>query len=63
MSAQAKNVVPVVARSYSPSPDHCTRALMLILKKPTKEGGPATAPNDGTKVKEDSADAIIPERS
>jgi hypothetical protein len=63
MSARAKNAVPVVARSYSPSPDHCARALMLLLKKPIREGGPATAPDDGTKVKEDSADAIIPERS
>jgi hypothetical protein len=28
-----------------------------------QEGGPATAPDDGTKVKEDSANAIIPKRS
>ena len=36
----------IVSRSYSPALDECARALELLLKKPVKEGGPATAPDD-----------------
>jgi len=53
---------PVVSRSYKLSEDACIRALKLLLKQSaSNEGGPATAPDDGTKIKEDSASASIRE--
>jgi hypothetical protein len=61
MSGRRQNVV--IARHYRNSPDDCARALELLLKKPgIKKGGPETASDDGSKIKEDSADAIISER-
>ena len=39
-----------VSRFYNPASDQCVRALELLLTKSvSKEGGPATAPNDGKK--------------
>jgi len=45
MSTPRQSVV--VARDYRPTPDDCTRALELLLRKSVrKKGGPATVPND-----------------
>jgi hypothetical protein len=61
VSVSRKNGGVEVVRDFQRDTDACAEAIrMLLLKKPTKEGGPATAPDDGTKVKEDSANAIIP---
>jgi hypothetical protein len=54
----------VVSRSYDPVPDHCARALALLLKEPvSKEGGPPTAPDDAKGSKHDRATKIIPKPS
>ena len=53
-----------VTRTYSPSSDHCARALELLLKKPVKKGGPAmTAPDDAAKEIQNGCDATRNYRS
>ncbi len=49
MSAPKQSII--VSRDYRNNPDSCTRALELLLKKlpVSKEGGPATAPDDARK--------------
>jgi hypothetical protein len=57
MSGSRRGVV--VSREYVPVPEDCARALALLLKKSaSREGGPETAPDNGTKSKEDFADAV-----
>lgn len=34
MNARRRNS-PIVSRVYQPGPDHCARALELLLRKPT----------------------------
>jgi hypothetical protein len=63
VSVWRKNGGIVVVRDFQRDTDACAEAIRMLLEKSRKEGGPATAPDDGTKVKEDSADAIIPEPS
>jgi hypothetical protein len=63
VSVSRKNGGVVVVRDFQRDTDACAEAIRMLLEKSRKEGGAATAPDDGTKVKEDSADAIIPERS
>jgi hypothetical protein len=53
-----------VSRSYQPEVDSCIRAVVLLLKtsarkQATEHTPEPDGPNDGTKVKEDSADAPI----
>jgi hypothetical protein len=51
-----------VSRDYRNSPDECVRALELLLKKPAKEGGPHTAPEDAERSSGHiRAKSIIPE--
>jgi hypothetical protein len=54
----------VVSRSYSLTPDHCARALALLLKKPaSKKGGPTTAPESAKGgLSDSSANTSIRER-
>jgi hypothetical protein len=53
-----------VSRSYSLTPDHCARALALLLKKPaSKKGGPTTAPESAKGgLSDSSANTSIRER-
>jgi hypothetical protein len=61
MSARKQSAI--VSRDYRPAPDYCAHALELLLKKPVKEGGPATAPEDAMKgSRDDRARHILPER-
>ena len=53
----------IVSRNYQATPDYCVQALELLLKKSvSKAVRPAPEPDgcDGTKSKEDSANAILP---
>ena len=61
MSAWGKNGGIVVVRDFQRDTDACAEAIRMLLEKSRKEGGPPTAPDGRTKIKEDSADAIIPE--
>jgi hypothetical protein len=39
-----------VSRTYRHEPEHCSKALALLLQVPVrKEGGPPTAPKDDVK--------------
>ena len=48
-----------VTRDYRPAPDECARALRTLLDQPVIKKADEPAHRDGTKVKEDSADAPI----
>jgi hypothetical protein len=54
----------LISRRYEPSPDHCIRALELLLKSSgSKEGGSAiTAPDDtrGDSKRVSRTETIIP---
>ena len=50
---------PVVERRYLEEPDACVRAVELLLKRHASKRGrlpDKSGPDDGTKVKGDSAD-------
>jgi hypothetical protein len=49
VSGGRRSATPVVSRAYRPEFDVCLRALVVLLKKPVKEGGPAAAPKDDVK--------------
>ncbi len=64
MSRGRRGATPVVSRAYEYTPHACERALTILLKKPVKEGGPATAPDDAKeRSSELRAKTIIPEPS
>jgi hypothetical protein len=63
MSGRGRNAAPVVVREYRHSRDECVRALELLLNKSVgKAARPAPEPDgcDGTRIKGDSAGAILP---
>jgi hypothetical protein len=53
-----KNIT--VSRDYNPAPDDCVRALATLLKSSVNTKAPEPNDRDGTKVKGDSANAILP---
>jgi hypothetical protein len=54
-----------VTRANNPTPDACVRALQVLIHQPvmkmTDRPAPEPVGRDGTKVKEDSANVILPE--
>jgi hypothetical protein len=60
VSTRAKSSAPIVTRFYRPDPDSCDRALRLLLESKKAAGPAPDGRKDGTRVKEDSADARIP---
>jgi len=60
VSGRKKSTAPIVERQYLAEPESCARALALLLQRPAaKEATPAGRPDDGTRVKGDSADGRI----
>jgi hypothetical protein len=51
----------IVSRNYRPGPDHCARALELLLRKTRniKEAAPESRPDAGKEINERSGNSII----